>query len=89
MDIQDTFPQRVWQIVADPGRILSRPTVMSPGCRFASGSASGRRSFKTPAGRQHLPCIGGEPPRRNITYRADLQRQRQALLAEGVVVSGK
>lgn len=71
MDIQDTFPQRVWQIVASIPKDLSRPTVMSPACRFASGGASGRRSFKTSAGRQHFTMAsGGEPPRRNITYRA-------------------
>lgn len=71
MDIQDTFPQRVWQIVASIRKDLSRPTVMSPGLPVPSGGASGRRSVKTSAGRQHFTMAsGGEPPRRNITYRA-------------------
>ncbi|SQJ43933.1 methylated-DNA methyltransferase [Salmonella enterica] len=54
MDIQDTFPQRVWQIVASIPEGLSRPTAMSPGLPVRLGGASGWRSFKTSAGRQHF-----------------------------------
>lgn len=71
MDIQDTFPQRVWQIVASiPEGFV---TTYGDVARLAGspGGASGRRSFKTSAGRQHFTMAsGGEPPRRNITYRA-------------------
>ena len=65
MDIQDTFPQRVWQIVASiPEGFV---TTYGDVARLAgSVNRHGAISLTGP----------------------DLQRQRQALLAEGVVVSG-
>lgn len=72
MDIQDTFPQRVWQIVASiPEGFV---TTYGDVARLAGSPRAARQVggvFKTSAGRQHFTMAsGGEPPRRNITYRA-------------------
>lgn len=50
MDIQDTFPQLVWQTVASiPENFV---TTYGDVAQLTSGGASDWRSFKTSAGRQ-------------------------------------
>ncbi|EKM0364203.1 MGMT family protein [Cronobacter turicensis] len=91
MDNQDTFPQRVYQIVA----------AIPQGCVTTYGEVA-RLAGSPRAARQvggvlkRLPEGSKLPWHRVVNRRGeisltgpDLQRQRQALLAEGVQVSGK
>ncbi|ELY3465535.1 MGMT family protein [Cronobacter universalis] len=91
MDNQDTFPQRVYQIVA----------AIPEGCVTTYGEVA-RLAGSPRAARQvggvlkRLPEGSRLPWHRVVNSRGeisltgpDLQRQRQALLAEGVQVSGK
>ncbi|AFK00499.1 MGMT family protein [Cronobacter sakazakii] len=91
MDNQDTFPQRVYQIVA----------AIPEGCVTTYGEVA-RLAGSPRAARQvggvlkRLPEGSRLPWHRVVNRRGeisltgpDLQRQRQALLAEGVQVSGK
>ncbi|EKM0376024.1 MGMT family protein [Cronobacter turicensis] len=91
MDNQDTFPQRVYQIVA----------AIPEGCVTTYGEVA-RLAGSPRAARQvggvlkRLPEGSKLPWHRVVNRRGeisltgpDLQRQRQALLAEGVLVSGK
>ncbi|ELY2741855.1 MGMT family protein [Cronobacter turicensis] len=91
MDNQDTFPQRVYQIVA----------AIPEGCVTTYGEVA-RLAGSPRAARQvggvlkRLPEGSKLPWHRVVNHRGeisltgpDLQRQRQALLAEGVQVSGK
>ncbi|CBA28691.1 MGMT family protein [Cronobacter turicensis] len=91
MDNQDTFPQRVYQIVA----------AIPEGCVTTYGEVA-RLAGSPRAARQvggvlkRLPEGSKLPWHRVVNRRGeisltgpDLQRQRQALLAEGVQVSGK
>ena len=81
MDRQDTFPQRVWQIVAS----------IPEGCVTTYGDVA-LLAGSPRAARQ----VGSTLPWHRVVNRhgaisltgPDLQRQRQALLAEGIVVSG-
>ncbi|ELY3543292.1 MGMT family protein [Cronobacter turicensis] len=91
MDNQDTFPQRVYQIVA----------AIPEGCVTTYGEvarlASSPRAARQVGGvLKRLPEGSKLPWHRVVNRRGeisltgpDLQRQRQALLAEGVQVSGK
>lgn len=88
MDEHDTFPQRVWQIVASipEGCVTTYGEV----ARLAGSArgASGRRRAKEATRRKHVTVAPGrQSPWRHFTG-PDLQRQRQALLSEGVQVSG-
>ncbi|EPP1031572.1 MGMT family protein [Cronobacter turicensis] len=91
MDNQDTFPQRVYQIVA----------AIPQGCVTTYGEVA-RLAGSPRAARQvggvlkRLPEGSKLPWHRVVNRRGeisltgpDLQRQRQALLADGVQVSGK
>ncbi|EOC1519101.1 MGMT family protein [Cronobacter turicensis] len=91
MDNQDTFPQRVYQIVA----------AIPEGCVTTYGEVA-RLAGSPRAARQvggvlkRLPEGSKLPWHRVVNRRGeisltgpDLQRQRQALLAEGVQVSGE
>ncbi|WP_426347225.1 MGMT family protein [Cronobacter universalis] len=91
MDNQDTFPQRIYQIVA----------AIPEGCVTTYGEVA-RLAGSPRAARQvggvlkRLPEGSRLPWHRVVNRRGeisltgpDLQRQRQALLAEGVQVSGK
>lgn len=85
----DTFPQRVWHIVASipEGRHDLRRG--RPAGWFTARGAPGGRRIEAPAGRVHpAMASGGQSPWRYLLTGPDLQRQRQALLAEGVQVSG-
>ncbi len=89
MDIQDTFPQRVWQIVAS----IPEGFVTTYG-DVARLAGSPRAARQVGGVLKRLP--EGSLPWHRVVNRhgaisltgPDLQRQRQALLAEGVVVSG-
>ena len=91
MESHDSFPQRVWQIVASipEGSVTTYGDV----ARLA-GSPSAARQVGGVLKR--LP-EGSTLPWHRVVNRhgaislsgPDLQRQRQALLAEGVQVSGK
>ena len=84
MDSHDTFPQRVWQIVAS----------IPEGC-VAQLAGSPRAARQVGGVLKRLP-EGSTLPWHRVVNRhgdisltgPDLQRQRQALLAEGVQVSG-
>ncbi len=85
----DTFPQRVWHIVASipEGYVTTYGEV----ARLAGSPRAARRGrrIEAPAGRVHpAMASGGQSPWRYLLTGPDLQRQRQALLAEGVQVSG-
>ncbi|WP_336219078.1 MGMT family protein [Citrobacter amalonaticus] len=90
MDRQDTFPQRVWQIVAS----IPEGTVTTYG-DVALLAGSPRAARQVGGVLKRLP-EGSTLPWHRVVNRhgtisltgPDLQRQRQALLAEGVVVSG-
>ncbi|HDC2657760.1 TPA: MGMT family protein [Salmonella enterica] len=90
MDIQDTFPQRVWQIVAS----IPEGFVTTYG-DVARLAGSPRAARQVGGVLKRLPESSTLPWHRVVNRRGaisltgpDLQRQRQALLAEGVVVSG-
>ncbi len=91
MDEHDTFPQRVWQIVAS----------IPEGCVTTYGEVA-RLAGSPRAARQvggvlrRLPEESTLPWHRVVNRHGaisltgpDLQRQRQALLSEGVQVSGQ
>ncbi|EHL3469140.1 MGMT family protein [Salmonella enterica] len=90
MDIQDTFPQRVWQIVAS----IPEGFVTTYG-DVARLAGSPRAARQVGGVLKRLPESSTLPWHRVVNRHGaisltgpDLQRQRQALLAEGVVVSG-
>ncbi|EAM7071325.1 MGMT family protein [Salmonella enterica] len=90
MDIQDTFPQRVWQIVAS----IPKGFVTTYG-DVARLAGSPRAARQVGGVLKRLPESSTLPWHRVVNRHGvisltgpDLQRQRQALLAEGVVVSG-
>ncbi|ELC3534547.1 MGMT family protein [Salmonella enterica] len=90
MDIQDTFPQRVWQIVAS----IPEGFVTTYG-DVARLAGSPRAARQVGGVLKRLPEGSALPWHRVVNRHGaisltgpDLQRQRQALLAEGVVVSG-
>jgi len=90
MDEHDTFPQRVWQIVASipEGSV----TTYGEGARLAGSPRAARQVGGV---LKRLP-EGSTLPWHRVVNRhgtisltgPDLQRQRQALLSEGVQVSG-
>ncbi len=90
MDIQDSFPQRVWQLVAS----IPEGFVTTAGA-VARLAGSPRAARQVGGVLKRLP-EGSTLPWYRVVNRhgaisltgPDLQRQRQALLAEGVVVSG-
>lgn len=89
MEKEDSFPQRVWQIVAaiPEGYVTTYGDVAKLADRRAPRAVGGVL--------KRLP-EGSTLPRHRVVNRhgtisltgPDLQRQRQALLAEGVMVSG-
>lgn len=91
MDEFDTFPQRVWQIIASipEGYVTTYGDV-------AKLAGSPRAARQVGGVLKRLP-EGSTLPWYRVVNRhgmislsgPDLQRQRQALLAEGVQVSGK
>ncbi|ECG8588384.1 MGMT family protein [Salmonella enterica subsp. salamae] len=90
MDSQDTFPQRVWQIVAS----IPEGFVVTYG-DVARLAGSPRAARQVGGVLKRLPEGSALPWHRVVNRHGaisltgpDLQRQRQALLAEGVVVSG-
>ncbi|EGI7607378.1 MGMT family protein [Salmonella enterica] len=90
MDIQDTFPQRVWQIVAS----IPEGFVTTYG-DVARLAGSPRAARQVGGVLKRLPEGSALPWHRVVNRHGAisltgpvLQRQRQALLAEGVVVSG-
>lgn len=90
MDRQDTFPQRVWQIVAS----IPEGFVTTYG-DVARLAGSPRAARQVGGVLKRLP-EGSTLPWHRVVNRhgtisltgPDLQRQRQALLAEGIQVSG-
>ncbi|EKY3197111.1 MGMT family protein [Cronobacter turicensis] len=91
MDNQDTFPQRVYQIVA----AIPEGFVTTYG-EVARLAGSPRAARQVGGVLKRLPEGSKLPWHRVVNRRGeisltgpDLQRQRQALLAEGVQVSGK
>ncbi|MTH44751.1 MGMT family protein [Intestinirhabdus alba] len=90
METEDTFPHRVWQIVAaiPEGRVTTYGDI-------ARLAGSPRAARQVGGVLKRLP-EGSKLPWHRVVNRygsislsgPDLQRQRQALLAEGVVVSG-
>ena len=84
MDEQDSFPQRVWQIVASipEGYVTTYGDVARlAGCPRAARQVGGvlkRLPWHRVVNRHGAISLTGP----------DLQRQRQALLSEGVQVSG-
>lgn len=90
MDSHDTFPQRVWQIVASipEGYVATYGDVAQlAGSPRAARQVSGVLK-RLPEG-SHLPWHRVVNRHGDISLTGpDLQRQRQALLAEGVQVSG-
>ncbi len=84
MEKEDSFPQRVWQIVA-----------AIPGYHRGVAKLAGPRICQVGGVLKRLP-EGSTLPWHRVVNRhgtisltgPDLQRQRQALLAEGVMVSG-
>ena len=90
MDIQDSFPQRVWQIVA----AIPEGFVTTYG-DVARLAGSPRAARQVGGVLKRLP-EGSTLPWYRVVNRHGaisltgpaLQRQRQALLSEGVVVSG-
>ncbi|WP_449554235.1 MGMT family protein [Lelliottia amnigena] len=91
MDNNDTFPQRVWQIVAS----IPQGFVTTYG-DVARLAGSPRAARQVGGVLKRLP-EGSTLPWYRVVNRhgeisltgPDLQRQRQALLSEGVLVSGK
>ena len=90
MDIQDSFPQRVWQIVAS----IPEGFVTTYG-DVARLAGSPRAARQVGGVLKRLPEGSALPWHRVVNRHGaisltgpDLQRQRQALLAEGIVVSG-
>lgn len=90
MDIQDTFPQRVWQIVAS----IPEGFVTTYG-DVARLAGSPRAARQVGGVLKRLPEGSTLPWHRVVNRRGaisltgpDLQRQRQALLAEGVWCRG-
>ncbi len=89
MEKEDSFPQRVWQIVA----AIPEGYVTTYGMWKLAGSPRAARQVGGVLKR--LP-EGSTLPWHRVVNRhgtisltgSDLQRQRQALLAEGVMVSG-
>ncbi|MEG6429380.1 MGMT family protein [Enterobacter hormaechei] len=90
MDEHDTFPQRVWQIVAS----IPEGCVTTYG-EVAQLAGSPRAARQVGGVLRRLP-EGSTLPWHRVVNRhgaisltgPDLQRQRQALLSEGVQVSG-
>lgn len=90
MDTQDSFPRRVWPIVA----AIPEGYVTTYG-EVAKLAGSPRAARQVGGVLKRLP-EGSTLPWHRVVNRygaislsgPDLQRQRQALLAEGVVVSG-
>ena len=90
MDNHDSFPQRIWQIVASipEGYVTTYGDV----ARLAGSPRAARQVggilTRLPAGSM-LPWhrVGNRHGCISLTG-PDLQRQRQALMQEGVVVSG-
>jgi len=90
MDEHDSFPQRVWQIVAS----IPEGTVTTYG-EVARLAGSPRAARQVGGVLKRLP-EGSTLPWHRVVNRhgaisltgPDLQRQRQALLSEGVQVSG-
>ncbi|WP_418936796.1 MGMT family protein [Leclercia adecarboxylata] len=90
MDEHDAFPQRVWQIVA----AIPEGTVTTYG-EVATLAGSPRAARQVGGVLRRLP-EGSTLPWHRVVNRhgaisltgPDLQRQRQALLSEGVQVSG-
>lgn len=90
MDEQDTFPRRVWQIVAaiPEGKITTYGDI-------ARLAGSPRAARQVGGVLKRLP-EGSRLPWHRVVNRQgiisltgpDLQRQREALLAEGIMVSG-
>lgn len=90
MDAQDTFPQRVWQIVA--AIPLGYVTTYGDVARLAGSPRAARQVGGV---LRRLPEGSTLPWHRVVNRQGsisltgpDLQRQRQALLSEGVQVSG-
>ncbi|KKY90711.1 hypothetical protein OA46_01180 [Enterobacter cloacae] len=91
MEQHDGFPQRVWQIVAS----IPEGTVTTYG-DVARLAGSPRAARQVGGVLKQLP-EGSTLPWHRVVNRhgqisltgPDLQRQRQALLAEGIQVSGK
>ncbi|QRG81324.1 MGMT family protein [Citrobacter sp. R56] len=90
MDIQDSFPQRVWQIVAS----IPEGFVTTYG-DVARLAGSPRAARQVGGVLKRLPEGSALPWHRVVNRHGaisltgpDLQRQRQALLSEGVMVSG-
>ena len=91
MEQHDGFPQRVWQIVAS----IPEGTVTTYG-DVARLAGSPRAARQVGGVLKRLP-EGSTLPWQRVVNRhgqisltgPDLQRQRQALLAEGIQVSGK
>ena len=91
MNMQDSFAQRVWQIVAaiPEGYVTTYGDV-------AKNAGSPRAARQVGAVLKRLPT-GTTLPWHRVVNRdgaisltgPDLQRQRQALLAEGVIVSAE
>ena len=89
MDEHDTFPQRVWQIVASIPEGFVTTYGKSPGWQVPARGATGWRRAETAAGGSTLPWHRVVNRHGAISLTGpDLQRQRQALLSEGVQVSG-
>lgn len=91
MDQHDSFPQRVWQIVAS----IPEGTVTTYG-EVARLAGSPRAARQVDGVLKRLPEGSTLPWHRVVNRQGvisltgpDLQRQRQALLSEGVIVSGK
>lgn len=90
MDEHDTFPQRVWQIVAS----IPEGSVTTYG-EVARLASSPRAARQVGGVLKRLPEGSNLPWHRVVNRHGaisltgpDLQRQRQALLSEGVQVSG-
>ena len=84
MEKEDSFPQRVWQIVAaiPEGYVTTYGDV-------AKLAGSPRAARQVGGVLKRLPEGSTLPWHRVVNLTGpDLQRQRQALLAEGVMVSG-
>ena len=90
MEPNDTFPQRVWQIVAS----IPEGSVTTYG-EVARLAGSPRAARQVGGVLKRLPEGSTLPWHRVVNHSGsisltgpDLQRQRQALLSEGVQVSG-
>lgn len=89
MDEHDSFPQRVWQIVASipEGYVTTYGDV----ARLAGSPRAARRvgRAKTPAGRKYVALVsGGESPRGYFVDRAGFTAPASGTALRGVTVSG-